>query len=316
MDGRLVQPVCDCSTITLTRPFRKVSLPAPDRSAMLAGIMADSPSSTPPAIAVNRLLTIMAKLRDPAGGCPWDLQQTFRSIAPYTIEEAYEVADAIESGNMEDLKDELGDLLLQVVFHARMAEEGGLFDFAGVAEAIADKMTRRHPHVFGDATVATAAAQTQSWETHKAAERATKSRKSGKSDGPPSVLDDVTVALPALSRALTLQRRAARVGFDWPTLEPVLAKIEEELGELRHEITVGGAPERLEDELGDLFFAVSNLARHLDLDAETALRRANTKFERRFRRIERDLAAQGRNLTDASLDEMETAWQAVKATEI
>ena len=254
----------------------------------------------------------MARLRDPAGGCPWDLEQTFRSIAPYTIEEAYEVADAIERGDMEDLRQELGDLLLQVVFHARMAEEDGLFDFAGVAQAIADKMVRRHPHVFADTTVATSAAQSQSWEAHKAAERAAKLRENG---NPPSVLDDVTVALPALSRALTLQRRAARVGFDWPSLEPVLAKIDEELTELRHEITTGGAPERLEDELGDLFFAVANLARHLDVDAETALRRANAKFEHRFRRIESDLAGQGRNLTDASLDEMETAWQAVKTTE-
>jgi len=251
----------------------------------------------------------MARLRDPAGGCPWDLKQTFRSIAPYTIEEAYEVADAIERGDMEDLRQELGDLLLQVVFHARMAEEDGLFDFAGVAEAIADKMTRRHPHVFADDN------RPQSWEAHKAAERAAKAQKDKKNNNPPSVLDDITVALPALSRALTLQRRAARVGFDWLTLEPVVAKIEEELGEVRHEITTSGAPERLEDELGDLFFAVANLARHLDIDAETALRRANTKFERRFRQIESNLAAQGRALTDASLDEMETAWRAVKATE-
>jgi len=250
----------------------------------------------------------MARLRDPADGCPWDLKQTFRSIAPYTIEEAYEVADAIERGDMVDLKEELGDLLLQVVFHARMAEEDGLFDFAEVAQTIADKMTRRHPHVFADTT----GDQSQSWESHKAAERAAKAKKNG---DPPSVLDDVTAALPALSRALTLQRRAARVGFDWPTLDPVVAKIDEELAELRHEITIGGASERLEDELGDLLFAVANLARHLDVDAETALRRANAKFERRFRRVERDLAAQGRDLNDASLDEMETAWQAVKESE-
>ena len=282
---------------------------------MLAVIMADSPSSTPPRNAIRNLLTIMARLRDPDGGCPWDLEQTFRSIAPYTIEEAYEVADAIERGSMEDLKEELGDLLLQVVFHARMAEEDGQFDFDAVAEAIAEKMIRRHPHVFADSKVATAAAQTRSWEAHKAAERATKSRNSGDQPSVPSVLDDVTVALPALSRALTLQRRVARVGFDWPTLEPVLAKIEEELAELHHEIAAGGAQERLEDELGDLFFAAANLARHLNVDAETALRHANAKFERRFRHVERDLAAQGRPLDNASLEEMETAWQAVKAAE-
>ncbi|MHA1599382.1 MAG: nucleoside triphosphate pyrophosphohydrolase [Alphaproteobacteria bacterium] len=280
--------------------------------------MADSPSSASPRNAISHLLTIMAKLRDPADGCPWDQEQTFRSIAPYTIEEAYEVADAIERGSMEDLKEELGDLLLQVVFHARMAEEDGQFDFDAVAETIAEKMIRRHPHVFADTAdskVATAAAQTRSWEAHKAAERATKSRNSGDQPSVPSVLDDVTVALPALSRALTLQRRVARVGFDWPTLEPVLAKIEEELAELRHEISTGGAQERLEDELGDLFFAAANLARHLNVDAETALRHANTKFERRFRHVERDLAAQGRPLDNASLEEMEAAWQAVKATE-
>ena len=277
---------------------------------MLSGAMADPPSSATPTSAIKHLLTIMAKLRDPTGGCPWDLEQTFRSIAPYTIEEAYEVADAIERGDMEDLKEELGDLLLQVVFHARMAEEHGLFDFDAVAEAIADKMVRRHPHVFAEAVVASAAAQTQSWEAHKAAERAGKARKDG---GPASILDGVTVALPALSRALALQRRAARVGFDWPTLEPVLAKIDEELAELRHEIARDGPDDRLEDELGDLFFAVTNLARHLNVDAETALRRANAKFERRFRHIESNLAAQGRSLNDTSLEEMEAGWQMAKA---
>ena len=290
-------------------------LPRVNRSVMLALIMSDIPSSPPPRNAIRHLLTIMARLRDPAGGCPWDQEQTFGSIAPYTIEEAYEVADAIERGNMEDLKEELGDLLLQVVFHARMAEEDGLFDFDAVAEAIAEKMVRRHPHVFADSKEATAAAQTQSWEAHKAAERAAKARTNGRQPKDPSVLDDVTVALPALSRATTLQRRAARVGFDWTTLEPVLAKIDEELAELRHEITTGGTQERLEDELGDLFFAAANLARHLKVDAETALRHANAKFERRFRHVERALAAQGRPLENASLEEMEAAWQTVKATE-
>ncbi len=279
---------------------------------MLSGAMADLPSSTPPTGAIKHLLTVMARLRDPAGGCPWDLEQTFRSIAPYTIEEAYEVTDAIERGDMADLKEELGDLLLQVVFHARMAEEDGLFDFDAVAQAIAEKMIRRHPHVFADTDVVSAAAQTQSWEAHKSAERAAKAHGNG---GTPSVLDNVTVALPALSRAVTLQRRAARVGFDWPTLEPVLAKIEEELAELRHEITNNSAADRLEDELGDLLFAVTNLARHLKIDGETALRRANAKFERRFRQVESDLTAQGRSLNEASLNEMEAAWQAVKADE-
>ncbi len=274
--------------------------------------MADLPSSTPPASALRRLLTIMARLRDPAGGCPWDREQTFRSIAPYTIEEAYEVADAIDRGDMEDLREELGDLLLQVVFHARMAEEDGLFDFEAVAGAIADKMVRRHPHVFADTAVASAAAQTQAWEVQKAAERAAKARKNRASA---SVLDDVAGTLPALSRAMTLQRRAARVGFDWPTLEPVLGKIEEELAELRQEISNGGTEDRLEDELGDVLFAVTNLARHLNVDAETALRRANAKFERRFRTVERGLAAEGRPVSDASLDEMEAAWQTAKSKE-
>ncbi|HEY5598272.1 MAG TPA: nucleoside triphosphate pyrophosphohydrolase [Kiloniellales bacterium] len=274
--------------------------------------MVDGPSTTPATTALARLLDIMARLRNPQGGCPWDLEQTFRSIAPYTIEEAYEVADAIEHGDMEGLKHELGDLLLQVVFHARMAEEDGQFDFAAVADAIADKMVRRHPHVFADATVESAAAQSRSWEAHKAAERAAKA--AGRA-APASVLDGVTAGLPALSRAMTLQRRAASIGFDWPAVEPVLAKIDEETAELRREIAAGSGRDRLEDELGDLLFAVANLARHLDVDAEGALRRANAKFERRFRRVETNLAAKGRQPGDAPLDEMEAAWQDVKAAE-
>jgi MazG family protein len=279
---------------------------------MLAAVMPNSSLPPPSAAALQRLLDIMVRLRDPHGGCPWDLEQDFRTIAPYTIEEAYEVADAIERGDMGDLKEELGDLLLQVVFHARMAEEEDLFDFTAVAEAISDKMVRRHPHVFAEAKVDTAAAQTRSWEAHKAAERATKTEGQG---APASVLDNVTVALPALTRAMALQRRAARIGFDWPAIEPVLAKIEEEIAELRHEIAAGGGHERFEDELGDLLFAAANLARHLDVDAEAALRRAGMKFERRFRQIETALAARGRRMGDASLDEMEAAWQAVKAAE-
>jgi MazG family protein len=280
---------------------------------MLAGAMADALSSPTAQAAIARLLAVMARLRDPVGGCPWDLEQTFRTIAPYTIEEAYEVADAAERGDPQGLREELGDLLLQVVFHARMAEEAGLFDFAAVATGIADKMTRRHPHVFADVRIASAAAQTLAWEAHKAAERAAKAPADGR---PASVLDHVTLALPALSRAQTVQRRAARVGFDWPEVAPVLAKVAEEVAELRHEIAAGAAAERLEDELGDLLFAVANLARHLDLDAEAALRRGTGKFERRFRAVEAALIAAGRATGDATLEEMEAAWQSVKAGEV
>ena len=279
---------------------------------MLPPVMVNPSSPSPPAAALQRLLDVMARLRDPQGGCPWDLKQDFRTIAPYTIEEAYEVADAIERGDMDDLKEELGDLLLQVVFHARMAEEDDLFDFAAVAEAISDKMVRRHPHVFAEAKIDTAEAQTRSWEAHKAAERAVKAE--GR-NAPVSVLDTVTVALPALTRAMALQQRAARVGFDWPAVEPVLAKIDEESAELRHEIATGGGHDRMEDELGDLLFATANLARHLKIDAETALRRAGMKFESRFRQVETALTASGRAVGDASLEEMEAAWQTVKAAE-
>jgi MazG family protein len=257
----------------------------------------------------QRLLAIMAKLRDPKGGCPWDLEQSFRTIAPYTIEEAYEVADAIERGDLVDLKDELGDLLLQVVFHAQIAKDAGAFDYAQVADAIADKMVRRHPHVFGDVKVADAAAQTVSWEAQKAAERAAKPGAQ-----PASALAGVSLALPALMRADKLQRRAARVGFDWPEAAQVLDKIEEEIAELRAEL--GSAdPDRLEDEIGDLIFALVNLARHLKVDSEAALRRCNQKFERRFRSIEARLAAVGRRPDEASLEEMERLWQDAKLGE-
>ena len=258
---------------------------------------------------IERLLAIMAKLRDPKGGCPWDLEQSFRTIAPYTIEEAYEVADAIERGDMADLKDELGDLLLQVVFHAQIAQDAGAFDFAEVASGIADKMVRRHPHVFGDTKVADAEAQTVSWEAQKAAERAAKS-----GARPTGALDGVSLALPALMRADKLQRRAQRVGFDWPEPAQVLDKIEEEIGELRAELDRKD-PDRLEDEIGDLLFAVVNLARHLKVDSEAALRRCNQKFERRFRSIEERLAAAGRRPDQASLAEMEALWQAAKSDE-
>jgi ATP diphosphatase len=262
--------------------------------------------------AIGRLLAIMTRLRDPVVGCPWDKEQDFSTIAPYTIEEAYEVADAIERGDMAALKDELGDLLFQVVFHAEMARERGAFDFAAVAERIADKMRRRHPHVFGDAEVKSAEAQTRAWEAHKAAERAASAATRGRPHG---ALDGVALGLPALMRADKLQRRAARVGFDWPKAVQVVDKIEEEIGELRHELERGAVPDRIQDEIGDVLFAVTNLARHLAVDPEAALRRSNAKFERRFRRIEALLAASGRTPSDASLDELEALWQQAKSEE-
>jgi len=252
---------------------------------------------------MRRLLDIMARLRDPERGCPWDKVQNFRTIAPYTIEEAYEVAEACEAGDPEALKGELGDLLFQTVFHARMAEEAGLFRFADVAEAISDKMIRRHPHVFGDTDIADADAQTVAWEETKAKERV--------AAGAASVLDGIGTALPALTRAEKLQKRAARVGFDWPDAAPVFAKIDEELDELRAEIELGADPMRIEDELGDVLFAVANLARHLRVDPEQALRTASRKFERRFRAMEAAAAP----LTGKSLDELEAAWQRVKGLE-
>jgi nucleoside triphosphate diphosphatase len=252
------------------------------------------------------LLEIMARLRDPERGCPWDRAQDFASIAPYTIEEAYEVAEAIAENDMAALKDELGDLLFQVVFHARMAEEQGAFVFADAVAAISDKMLRRHPHVFGDAAIADAAAQTAAWEAHKAQER------EAKSDDPQSALDGVGIALPALTRAEKIQKRAARVGFDWPEAAPILDKIEEEIGELRAELADGGKA-AIEDELGDLLFAVANLARHLEIDPETALRNATRKFERRFRRVEALLAENGRTPAESTLDEMEAQWRQAKA---
>ncbi len=268
--------------------------------------------TVPPASGIDRLLAVMAKLRDPDSGCPWDLEQSFRTIAPHTIEEAYEVADAIERGDMAELKDELGDLLFQVVFYAQMAREQGDFDFEAVAAAIADKMIRRHPHVFGDVMVETAQEMTERWEAQKAEERAEKAAVDGHAA---SVLDGVVPGLPALTRALKLQKRAARVGFDWTRPKEILDKIEEEIGELRAEIDGGGAAERLEDEVGDLTFALVNLARRLEVDPDSALRRANGKFERRFRRIEHWLAAEGRGPEDADLDELEGLWQRAKREE-
>ena len=253
----------------------------------------------------------MAQLRDPETGCPWDVEQTFATIVPYTIEEAYEVADAILRDDLADLRDELGDLLLQVVFHARMAEEQGAFDFHAVATGIADKMVRRHPHVFGDQRVESAQEMTEAWEAGKAAERAAKAAASG---AVASVLDGVIAGLPALTRAAKLQKRAARVGFDWTDPLDILAKLEEEADEVR-EAAGSGDRARLTDELGDLLFVVANLCRRYDVDPEAALRGANAKFEGRFRSIERSLAAQGRSPDDSTLDEMEALWIAAKQNE-
>ncbi len=279
---------------------------------MLANGMVDTSSPAPSDNPMAELRRIMARLRDPESGCPWDVEQTFASIAPYTIEEAYEVADAIAQGDLAALKDELGDLLLQVVFHARMAEEAGAFDFDAVAAAIGAKMVRRHPHVFDAGAVESVAAQTRAWEDHKSEERRAKAAADGTT---PSVLDGVALGLPALSRALKLQRRAARVGFDWPELVQVLDKIEEEIGELRAEVESGAGRDRLEDELGDILFAVANLARHFEIDPEAALRATNKKFVRRFRVVEEHFGGDPQALTKASLEEKESAWQAAKSGE-
>ena len=256
---------------------------------------------------IDRLLEVMARLRSP-GGCPWDAEQTFATIAPYTVEEAYEVADAIERGDMADLKEELGDLLLQVVFHSRMADEQGAFDFDAVATAVADKMIRRHPHVFGDAAYPDASAQTDAWERQKAAERAAKgAHRAG-------VLDDVPVGLPGLTRAVKLTKRAARVGFDWPDLGQVFAKLREETLELEAEVQTAD-PARLRDELGDLLFVCANLARKLGVDPEDAVRGSNAKFVRRFAHIEAELARRGRTPTQSDLAEMDALWDEAKAAE-
>ena len=258
---------------------------------------------------IDRLLAIMTQLRDPERGCPWDREQDFATIAPYTIEEAYEVADAIARGDMPALKDELGDLLFQVVFHARMAEEAGLFAFDDVAAVIVDKMERRHPHVFGDTQIDSAAAQSEAWEQHKAAERRDRAQQAGSTH---SVLDGVALALPALLRAVKIQNRAARIGFDWPEAHPVFDKLAEEIAELRNEIEDGADRARMEDEMGDILFSVANLARKLEIDPEAALRHATAKFERRFRRVESFAADRG---TGRDLDALEALWQQVKREE-
>ena len=256
---------------------------------------------------ITQLLEIMARLRDPESGCPWDCAQDFSTIAPYTIEEAYEVADAIQHGDPGELRDELGDLLFQVVFHARMAEEQGAFEFGDVVAAVCDKMIRRHPHVFGDATIADAEAQAEAWEQAKSRERLEKRRSTSEAT---SLLDDVPRGMAELQRAVKLQKRAARVGFDWCAPEPVLDKFDEELTELRQAMKSGNM-EEMEDELGDLMFVLTNLARQLKIDPAKALRRANAKFELRFRAVE-EAAGSHAALQAMSLDEMEALWQQVK----
>ena len=277
--------------------------------------MTNSPSpaadNAEAAAQIRRLLNIMAALRNPDGGCPWDLEQDFATIAPYTIEEAYEVADAIGRNDMADLQDELGDLLFQAVFHARMAEEAGAFDFADVARSIADKMERRHPHVFGEERVASVEAQSAAWEEHKARERVEKSQQGGDSA---SVLDDVPAALPALLRAHKLGRRMARVGFDWPDALSITEKVTEELGELREEIRHGD-DSRAAEELGDLLFTVAQVGRRLGIDPEEALRRANRKVERRFRSVEDSIRHDGRTVAGLPMDDLERYWSEAKAAE-
>jgi MazG family protein len=259
---------------------------------------------------VSDLIAIMAALRTPGTGCPWDLEQNFATIAPYTIEEAYEVADAIQRGDLADLEEELGDLLLQVVYHSRLAEEQGAFDFGDVADAIATKMIRRHPHVFGDEAARSAGAAKGWWERIKAEEKAAREQAVVKA----GALDEVPVALPALTRAVKLQHEAARVGFDWPSLAPVIAKMKEELAELDERIGAGDRA-KVEEEFGDLLFVIANVARHLRLDPEAALRAANQKFIRRFRYIEECLAAAGRTPEQSNLEEMDALWNEAKAQE-
>jgi ATP diphosphatase len=283
-------------------------------AALVAGLTMDpSPKASGD---IADLLAIMARLRDPDGGCPWDVRQTFTTIAPYTIEEAYEVADAIDRNDMPDLRDELGDLLLQVVFHARMAQEQGAFAFADVVAAISDKMLRRHPHVFAGGSVEDVEAQAREWEEHKRRERDA----AGHEDA--SALAGIARGLPEWQRALKLQKRAATVGFDWPGPEPVIAKLHEEIDEVRVEFAAVAADpgdvrarDRLEDEIGDLLFVCANVARHAKVDPGSALRRANAKFERRFRAMEALAAADGTPLSALPLQAQDRYWDRAKAAE-
>ena len=286
-------------------------------------------SDLPP---IARLVEVMRRLRDPKTGCPWDLEQDFKSIAKHTLEETYEVIEAIEQGDPKAIKEELGDLLFQIAFYGQLGSEAGLFDLNQIASDVADKMIERHPHVFGDRDANTAAKVLANWETDKAAKREAQAKAE---NWPLSALDGIGTALPAISRALKLQNRAARTGFDWTDAKDILAKIREEIGELETEMNASfsspaqrerkgpiakqwegeGNNDAIEDELGDLFFALVNLARRLDVDPESALRRTNRKFDRRFREIETRLAAQGRKLEDTSLDEMEQIWVEIKREE-
>lgn len=285
-------------------PPSKSATPSPLKDAMTD----DQGNALPSTQGIERLIAIMARLRDPQHGCPWDLEQTFSTVAPYTVEEAYEVVDAIERGDLSDLTDELGDLLFQVAFHSRMAEEAGAFAFDDVVEAICAKMIRRHPHVFADAAMRDSATQTRAWEAIKAEERAKKTK------GPASVLDDVPPGLPALTRAVKLTKRAGRVGFDWPDAAAVLEKLHEETAELEVEI-VAGDKAKAREELGDLLFVIANLARKLEIDPEDALRSANAKFIRRFNHIEQSLAADHRAPEQSTLEEMESLWLDAKMAE-
>ncbi len=263
--------------------------------------------------ALDDLLGVMARLRDPAAGCPWDREQTFASIVPHTLEEAYEVADAMERGDRADMQDELGDLLFQVVFYARIAEEEGSFDFEAIAAGVRDKLIRRHPHVFGDAGPTTRDGQRAVWEAIKAEERAARPG-GGETSAPPGALDDVPLALPALTRARKLQSRAARVGFDWPDSHQVIGKIQEELGELEEAMNhQPNDPEHVAEEMGDVLLACVNLARRLGVDPEQALRAGNAKFERRFRGLEAILQAVGETPETVDFDRLEAAYQQAKA---
>lgn len=261
---------------------------------------------------IDELLGVMRRLRDPDTGCAWDIQQNFKSIAPYTIEEAYEVADAIEREDLDDLRDELGDLLLQVVFHAQMASEQGAFNFDDVVDAITEKMIRRHPHVFADADFANEAELKAAWEAEKARERAARQARQPVAElMPASALDGIAQNLPALKRADKLQKRAARVGFDWPDIDPVWDKLQEEINELA-EARTSAQQDAIEDEVGDLLFTVVNLARFLSVDAESALRRASLKFSNRFKRVEILASEQSRSLPDLDLDELDLLWREAK----
>ncbi len=284
------------------------------RPAVVSAMISDDGSAFEPVTSrdLSMLLAIMAALRTPGTGCAWDIAQSFETIAPYTLEEAYEVADAIARGDLDDLRDELGDLLLQVVFHARMAEERGAFDFGGVVEAITAKLIRRHPHVFGNARDLAPAEVKRLWDDIKAAEKRERAARHGSK--PASILDGVPAAMPSLTRADKLTRKAAKVGFEWPDIDGVTAKIEEELAEVREAAAMGDKAE-IAEEIGDLLFTVANLARHLDVDPEAALAAANRKFERRFKAVEQALSAVGRSPEQSDLEEMDRLWDEAKAAE-